>query len=158
MTRNKSTSPAPCWKGWLCLLWLALGLGGSALHAQPLNDDWFTPTVLTNIFGGSIFDDNVNATKNGGGFFSSEPNHSGNPGGASVWYQWTPQVSGTATIRVTNQGGFRSNLFAIYPSLPYAQNFSGFNTPLTGESLPAMQFPVVSPTRFSFRLSVVRLT
>ena len=137
----------------MCLLWLALGLGGPAVQAQNLNDDWFTPTALTNIFGGSLFDDNIGATKNGGGFFSSEPNHSGNPGGASVWYQWTPQVSGTATIRVTNQGGFRSNLFAIYPALPYAQGFGGFNTPLTGGVVASnavaggftnqIQFPIV---------------
>lgn len=137
---------------WLLLVGLLLAFAPRDGRAQPRNDDWFAPTLLTNVFGGSIFDDNVLATKNGGGFFSREPDHSGNPGGASVWYQWTPQISGTGTIRVTNQGGMQSNLFAVYPSFPYAGAFF-FNSPLTGSVVASnavpggftnlIQFPIV---------------
>ena len=28
----------------------------------------------------------------------SEPNHAGDDGGASIWYRWTPSVTGTVTI------------------------------------------------------------
>ena len=72
MTLNRLISQSARWHGWLCLACLVLGLVAREARGQnaPPNDDWFTPTMVTNVFGDSIFDDNLNATKIGGGFFS----------------------------------------------------------------------------------------
>src|SRR5262249_10837612 len=40
---------------------------------------------------------NVGATKQPG-----EPNHCGDPGGASVWYKWTPYFAGKAQAQILN--------------------------------------------------------
>jgi hypothetical protein len=50
---------------------------------------------------------NWGATKQAG-----EPNHAGNPGGASVWYAWTPPESGEAWISLQGAGG--PKLLALY--------------------------------------------
>lgn len=54
----------------------------------------------------------VGATKEAG-----EPNHAGNAGGASVWYQWTPATSGNVTIS-TEGSGFNT-LLAVYTGNSY---------------------------------------
>lgn len=60
---------------------------------------------------GTIADDNVGATKEPG-----EPDHAGDPGGASVWYTWTPSGSGQATF--TTDDGVNNvtvdTLLAVY--------------------------------------------
>lgn len=56
---------------------------------------------------GSIFGSNVCATKEPG-----EPNHAGNPGGASVWYRWTAPRSGIVTI--DTMGSTFDTLLAVY--------------------------------------------
>ena len=50
---------------------------------------------------------NVDATKETG-----EPNHAGNPGGKSVWWNWTAPTSGSATF-ATKGSGF-DTLLAVY--------------------------------------------
>ncbi len=50
---------------------------------------------------------NVGATKEPG-----EPDHAGNPGGASVWYRWNPPVDGTYTINTF--GSSFDTLLAVY--------------------------------------------
>jgi hypothetical protein len=71
--------------------------GNISLHLHqeevpaPPNDSFAKPTVLTSD-GGHIYFNN-GATKE-----PLEPAHAGNPGGASVWYSWTPSVNRLATI------------------------------------------------------------
>lgn len=48
-----------------------------------------------------------NATKDGG-----EPSHEGDPGGASVWYSWTPPIPGSATVAVCEASW--DSVFAVY--------------------------------------------
>src|SRR6201999_1553108 len=50
---------------------------------------------------------NWGATKQAG-----EPDHAGDPGGASVWYSWTPTESGEARISLQSSGG--PKLLALY--------------------------------------------
>lgn len=63
-----------------------------ALAAPPSNDDFASAEVLAGRFGW-LEGDTTEATKEPG-----EPNHAGNPGGASVWYAWTAPHAGRATI------------------------------------------------------------
>jgi hypothetical protein len=63
-----------------------------ALAAPPSNDDFANAEVLAGRFGW-VDGDTTEATKEPG-----EPNHAGNPGGASVWYAWTAPHAGLATI------------------------------------------------------------
>lgn len=57
---------------------------------------------------------NWGATKEAG-----EPDHAGDPGGASVWYAWTPPASGEATISLQGSGG--PKLLALYEGSALAQ-------------------------------------
>lgn len=56
---------------------------------------------------GSVSGNNTGATKESG-----EPNHAGNPGGASVWYQFQAPASGTLTI--TTAGSNFDTLLGVY--------------------------------------------
>ena len=118
---------------WLCcLLAFATSWGVPAARAQgaaPPNDNLSSATVLTNLYGGTFFDDNFNATKEQG-FGFREPNHSGNPGGASVWYQWSPPVSGVATLQLSAFSFRQTNLIAVYTGIVGSSRF--FNSSLTG--------------------------
>ena len=82
-------------------LWLGLGLGFLAARpalAQPANNNFASRTVLTGAqisVGGTT----VNATREAG-----EPGPYNNMG-PSVWYEWTPAFSTTASVAVT--GNFR---------------------------------------------------
>ncbi|MDH3754108.1 MAG: S8 family serine peptidase, partial [Acidimicrobiia bacterium] len=59
----------------------------------PPNDDFADAQLITGSNITRTGDTNVAATKEPG-----EPSHAGNPGGASVWYEWTPLASGAVTI------------------------------------------------------------
>jgi hypothetical protein len=56
------------------------------------NDAFASAQVISGI-SGSVAGNNVGATKETG-----EPNHGGNAGGHSVWYQWQAPASGTVTM------------------------------------------------------------
>lgn len=80
------------------------GVGGAAgdvrlnwyLAFPPPNDMFSQATSITGCLG-AVTGYNTAATKEAG-----EPNHAGRTGGASVWYQWTGQVTGTLTVDVTD--------------------------------------------------------
>jgi hypothetical protein len=64
----------------------------TALGAGPSNDNFASAQAITGT-SGTATGTNTGATKESG-----EPNHAGNPGGASVWYSWTAPTTGTVTI------------------------------------------------------------
>jgi subtilisin-like proprotein convertase family protein len=74
--------------------------------APPPNDNFSNAVVLP---GGSpsVIGTTVSATKEPG-----EPNHAGNPGGHSVWYQWTAPSSSPVTIDTV--GSSFNTLLAVY--------------------------------------------
>jgi hypothetical protein len=74
---------------------LVVGLvPATASASPPSNDNFANAQVLTERFGW-VEGDTTDATKEPG-----EPNHAGNPGGASVWYRWTAPHTGTATLNL----------------------------------------------------------
>ena len=74
----------------LLLVVLVAPAGASA--SPPSNDNFANAESITDRFGW-VEGDNTEATKEPG-----EPNHAGNPGGASVWYSWTAPSAGRATF------------------------------------------------------------
>jgi hypothetical protein len=72
----------------------------------PLNDN-FANAQPINGASGNIAGRNTVAGKEGG-----EPNHAGNPGGASVWYRWTAPSSGNFTFMTV--GSDFNTLLAVY--------------------------------------------
>jgi hypothetical protein len=80
-------------------LWLAT----ATTNAPPANDNFASATTLTGSTT-SASGTNVNATKEAG-----EPNHGGDPGGKSVWWNWMAPSSGTVVID-TNGSSFDTTL------------------------------------------------
>jgi hypothetical protein len=74
---------------------------------QTIQNDNFLSCQYIGGVGGVVYGSNAGATKEAG-----EPNHAGNPGGASVWYCWTAPIGGTATF--DTQGSTFNTLLAIY--------------------------------------------
>jgi len=77
-----------------------------AAQGAPLNDAFAQATVLDGT-SGTAAGWNLNATLEAG-----EPAHAATSGGKSVWWQWTPGASGTATFD-THGSGFDTAL-AVY--------------------------------------------
>ena len=78
--------------------------------APPPNDNFNFPQVLSNTTG-TITGNNIDATKEPG-----EPNHAGDMGGHSVWYQWThpPTVPLGISFSSRNAGTNFDTLIAVY--------------------------------------------
>ncbi|HVQ58805.1 MAG TPA: hypothetical protein VMS60_07845 [Solirubrobacterales bacterium] len=77
-----------------------MGETGLSVHMFPGNDDFETAYALGSFPGGTsilVGLRTVGATKQAG-----EPNHAGNPGGASVWFNWTAFESGSVQISACN--------------------------------------------------------
>ncbi len=121
------------------------GASGSFLlriYQPPSNDDFAKATSLPS--GGKTTPSNWLATKELG-----EPEHAGNPGGASVWYRWTAPESGS--VEVDTCGAESDTLLAVYlgtelPSLsPVVSNDNG-----PGECAPgsAVSFEAVASTAY----------
>ncbi len=72
----------------------------------PPNDDFANAQIITGV-AGITSGSNSNATKE-----LNEPRHTGNLGGHSVWYRWTPPVSGQYFFRTG--GSSFDTLLAIY--------------------------------------------
>jgi hypothetical protein len=92
---------------WLCSAGLVLGcllLAGPAAAAPPANDNFASAVAIT---GSTVTGNNLEATKQAG-----EPNHAGDPGGASVWYSWT--APSTGVFEVTTCGSQFDTLLAVY--------------------------------------------
>jgi hypothetical protein len=91
---------------------LALGLLTALIlatpgHAAAPENDAFSAAEELLAATGTYNGTNIDATKEAG-----EPEHAGNPGGASVWYRWTAPATGDASFD-TFGSGFDS-LLAVY--------------------------------------------
>src|SRR4051812_16861494 len=71
---------------------VALSAAPPLAAAVPANDALAGAVTLA-AAGGSLTTTNLEATKEAG-----EPEHAGNPGGASIWFKWTPNFTGMASI------------------------------------------------------------
>ncbi len=78
----------------------------SALVSAPLNDSFSKATPIT-ANSGTFSGSNVGATLESG-----EPDHANITTGASVWWNWTPTISGTATVSTT--GSSFDTVLAVY--------------------------------------------
>jgi thiol-disulfide isomerase/thioredoxin len=76
----------------IAMLLCIVGFGPSIWGAAPANDN-FADAELITILEGSVTGSNIDATREDG-----EPDHVGNPGGASVWWKITPPESGYLTL------------------------------------------------------------
>ncbi len=86
----------------------AVGLFSLEIESPPANDAFATPTALAPTpmsAGGST----RLATKEAG-----EPAHAGDPGGHSVWFSWTPTVSGPVEITACGHNRELDTLLAVY--------------------------------------------
>ncbi len=75
------------------------------VSAAPGNDNFASAATFAGT--GAVTGTNVGATKESG-----EPNHAGNAGGASVWWNWTAPASGDYTV--STQGSSFDTLLAVY--------------------------------------------
>ncbi|MEO8428465.1 MAG: lysyl oxidase family protein, partial [Verrucomicrobiota bacterium] len=85
---------------------IALNWSQTAGPPPPANDGFAAPQLITGSIG-TFNNSTANATKEPG-----EPNHAANPGGASVWYQWTAPTS-NSTVFDTFGSSF-DTLLAVY--------------------------------------------
>jgi PASTA domain len=91
---EKERTPASSARWWLATLvaLVALIAPAGASANPPSNDNFANAELLAGRFGWTE-GDSMGATKEPG-----EPNHAGNPGGASLWYLWTAPSAGHVTI------------------------------------------------------------
>jgi hypothetical protein len=97
-------------------LWAALASGllivvaapALALPGLPANDNFGSAAKLSGAHA-SALGTNVLATKQPG-----EPAHAGSPGGASVWYRWTPDRSGPAQVNTCSAATTFNTVVAVY--------------------------------------------
>lgn len=118
---------------------------------RPANDDFENAATLegsvTEEPGGARFYNafaegyNWNATKQAG-----EPNHGGDPGGASVWYDWTAPASGNVRVDACASIG---SLLGVY----VGDRIDAL-TPVASESAGFFGSPLVMPCNLSFDAGV----
>jgi hypothetical protein len=119
---------------------------GTASAAPPANDNFANAAVLSGTFdqeGGT----NVDASKEVG-----EPDHAGDPGGASIWYRWTAPNSGTYQVNTCLNNTTIDTLLAVYTgsaidSLTYITS-SDQSIPCGDKSV--LYFRAVSGTTYHF--------
>ena len=75
-------------------------------NTRPVNDDFAAAEALSGA-SGTITATNANATKEAG-----EPNHSGHPGGKSIWYSWT--APSTGPVALDTCGSSFDTMLAVY--------------------------------------------
>ena len=92
----------------LMAMGLTLLLTSGVAHAAPANDDFANAQEIPDLqltrsytnswqLQATVSGTNVGATKESG-----EPDHANDPGGKSVWYEWTPEESGTTIMDTFN--------------------------------------------------------
>ena len=87
------------------------------LKAPPANDNFANAAAIQpksnqngdyNYYDSFVFGDNTNASKETG-----EPNHGNDPGGASVWYTFTPPIATSISVSYNSQSGNQMDV-AVY--------------------------------------------
>jgi subtilisin len=84
----------------------SIALNWGPLVIGPANNNFANAQVLSGS-SGTVIGTTVSANKEAG-----EPNHAGNPGGASIWYRWQAPASGLATI--TTAGSNFDTILGVY--------------------------------------------
>jgi hypothetical protein len=117
----------------------------------PANDDFTDAATLSGRieeepgeppwYFGSSTGYNWGATKEAG-----EPEHAGDPGGASVWYEWTAPVTGVA--RFSAQGNWFKTLVSVYEG----DSLDSLTHLASGEFLGIEDVPVIAGT--TYRIAV----
>lgn len=100
--RRRASGAAAACIGFALVVWFGLS---SAAAAPPPNNDFANAIPIAS--GQTLNGTNVDATKEG-----AEPNHGGNPGGASVWWKYTAPVAGPVTVRTC--GSNFNTLLGVY--------------------------------------------
>ncbi len=110
---------------------------------RPANDDFANRAFLTDN-AATVAATNQNATVQPG-----EPNHAGKPGGASLWWSWTAQVSGPVTV--STLGSSIDTLLAVYTgsSLTNLQVVAANDDDPDGGSTSRLSFIAVAGTQYS---------
>jgi hypothetical protein len=75
----------------------------------PANDNFANATDLGSVSATTFGVDSRDATKESG-----EPNHAGDPGGASVWYRWTAPSSGPVRLNACDSFFAYDTLIGVY--------------------------------------------
>ncbi len=147
------------------LLWLgvlaAACLGGAHEARAQQNNAFANGLTITNLSGtGARFRDfpngagnqllnNFGATKQAG-----EPNHSGNVGGASVWFFWTPPASGPASFTVTPTNSINvTNLTAVYTGNAVNALTGVASNLFSGSYLPTVNFIATAGTLYALAVN-----
>jgi hypothetical protein len=115
---------------------------------QTIQNDNFAFLTFIGGVGGSVRGSNLGATKETG-----EPNHAGNPGGASIWYGWTAPISGIATFDTL--GSSFNTLLGVYTgssvdSLTLVANNDDIGPPTNLQS--KVTFNAVGLTRYNIAI------
>lgn len=158
--------------GLVCLLTL-LGACAPRAQAQVDGDTFALPLFMSGNLGraatyseftnGSFFGGFFSQALNNGGYGKElgESNHAGNVGGSSIWFAWTPTLSGTATIGVTASalgggggggGGNVTNLMAVYTGIVVSNLTEVTNNRVAGRFTNSTSFPVIAGT--TYRIAV----
>jgi hypothetical protein len=100
----------------------------SSAGGPPFNDMFANRDILTQDLNGTVRGLNVGATKEAG-----EPNHAGNAGGHSVWYQLEAQTHDVLLTLDTSGSGF-ATLLAVYtgPQVPTVSTLTPVASSATG--------------------------
>ena len=89
---------------------LLLAWASVARAAAPGNDDFASAQVIGPGLPLTVSGSNSEATKQ-----AEEPDHAGNAGGHSVWFEWTPSSSGPVRLQVTSCfASLHTALVAVY--------------------------------------------
>ncbi|HEX6666245.1 MAG TPA: hypothetical protein VF081_06585 [Solirubrobacterales bacterium] len=80
------------------------------LLGRPSNDNFASPET----FGDTPFSTSVEAGNRLASKQPGEPNHAGDPGGASLWFSWTPTVTGPFSLSTCTQAGGPDTTLAVY--------------------------------------------
>ncbi|HET6999550.1 MAG TPA: hypothetical protein VFI03_13300 [Solirubrobacterales bacterium] len=91
----------------VCAAMALLGVQAATAVAAPANDNFANATKIS----GSLLREGAPGSNKLGTKETGEPNHAGDPGGASVWYHWTPTQNVVAAF--TTCGGF-DTVIAVY--------------------------------------------
>ncbi len=118
-----------CRRGLLLVVGALIALAAivPAAWAAPANDDFPAAQTLSPELPREFSGSNQEATKQAG-----EPNHAGNAGSHSVWFSWTPAVSGPVAINNGCFPGFQM-LTAVYTG----STVDGLTPVTSNQGLPA---------------------